>query len=351
MDDEDDPSLLAPAKQATQESQYSQCSAYTEDSQFDEYSQEFDDADEDMGRSDEPKDQVLNGLDLAREQEAQIGQMAALLEVGKLNASILLRKLKWNAERLLENYYEDPDAMLAASGISEAVKRQRSAESGASELVTCGVCFDEVPHTDASASRCGHQFCNECWQGHLTCQIGDGNAHAIRCMAAPACPVLVEPAMVQALVDAQTFAKFARFAQKQFVDDNPYLKWCPAPDCANAIKVSDLSRTEVQCSCGMLFCFRCSREQHFPLTCQQLTEWEDKNASDSGTGQWMQVNTKRCKKCNAMIEKNGGCNWISCRCGHAFCFFCFCTDHGHHGQPCNKPPSKDESKAQSELEY
>ena len=34
-------------------------------------------------------------------------------------------------------------------------------------------------------------------------------------------------------LSAHLCAKYARFAQKQFVDDNPYLKWCPAPGCAS----------------------------------------------------------------------------------------------------------------------
>ena len=81
------------------------------------------------------------------------------------------------------------------------------------------------------------------------------------------------------------------------------------------IKVRDLSRTECACACGMTFCFQCSREAHAPLLCETLTRWEDKVKDDSATGQWMSANAKRCPKCHMHIEKNGGCNWIACRCG------------------------------------
>ena len=117
------------------------------------------------------------------------------------------------------------------------------------------------------------------------------------------------------------------------------------------IKVRDLSRTECACACGMTFCFQCSREAHAPLLCETLTRWEDKVKDDSATGQWMSANAKRCPKCHMHIEKNGGCNWIACRCGHQFCFFCFSTDKSHHGQPCNAPPPSGAGTAQDDLAY
>ena len=65
----------------------------------------------------------------------------------------------------------------------------------------------------------------------------------------------------------------------------------------------------------------------------------------------MQAHTKRCRKCHARVEKNGGCNWIACRCGHQFCYFCFGTDQSHHNQPCNAPPTAEAAGAKSDLEY
>lgn len=87
------------------------------------------------------------------------------------------------------------------------------------------------------------------------------------------------------------------------------------------------------------------------MRCEQLDAWEDKNTSDASTGQWMQAYTKRCRKCHARVEKNGGCNWIVCRCGHQFCYFCLCTEQSHHNVVCNAPPSAEAEGAKSELEY
>ena len=403
------PAVLVPTRTATSDSQQSYVSYDTFGDDDDDYHCAFDSTDV-VGVPSEPEAQVLSGLDVASEQEQQIESIAALFEVTRLDASIMLRKFAWHTERLIESFFNDPAAVREKAGLSSTAKRHRStAESSTScagaagdEDVMCGVCFCAVTVAAASSLTCGHLFCNECWEGHLRVQISDGNADKVACMA-EGCSVLVEPPLAQALLDAPTYAKFARFAQKQFVDDNPYMKWCPAVGCENVIKVADIGvATETACTCGMLFCFACSREAHFPLSCATLTRWEDKNASDSSTGQWFQAHARRCRKCHSFIEKNGGCNWIRCRCGHEvrcgllraparsrscalahssarsdapsplcayclpgtharaaeygrlatqFCYFCFSTDHAHHNQPCNAPPPREADDAKTDLEY
>ena len=218
----------------------------------------YDDDDDDLPVAALPVHTEMTVDKLAAEQAEQIGQVAALLEVPLVSASVLLRTFQWNTEKLIEQFYEDSDRVLEKAGLgSPGAKRQKSAEgdAGCSEMVTCGVCFCDEPRAKTSANeRCGHRFCNDwytkegsnstsrpqagllltplsltldSWTGHLKVQITEGNAQAVVCMQ-DGCRALVELPMVQALVDPKLFATFARFAQKQFVDDNPYLKFCPA---------------------------------------------------------------------------------------------------------------------------
>ena len=81
--------------------------------------------------------------------------------------------------------------------------------------------------------------------------------------------------------------------------------------------------TTVKCSCGHPFCFRCGDEAHEPCGCNQLVEWAHKCQNESETANWILANTRKCPACNARIEKNQGCNHMTCRhCRHEFCWVC-----------------------------
>ena len=89
--------------------------------------------------------------------------------------------------------------------------------------------------------------------------------------------------------------------------------------------------TTVKCTCGHPFCFRCGEEAHEPCGCAQLAEWAQKCQNESETANWILANTRKCPACSARIEKNQGCNHMTCRhCRYEFCWVCmskcFCDD-------------------------
>ncbi len=64
---------------------------------------------------------------------------------------------------------------------------------------------------------------------------------------------------------------------------------------------------------------------------------------------WLQANTKICPKCDSTIEKNGGCNHMTCRiCRHDFCWLCSGDWRNHTS--CNKAPDIDAKSARASLE-
>ena len=103
------------------------------------------------------------------------------------------------------------------------------------------------------------------------------------------------------------------------------MRWCPAPNCTNAIKVSHVESRPVTCRCGHRFCFACSENWHDPVRCHLIKKWIKKCDDDSETSNWISANTKECPTCNATIEKDGGCNHMICKnqaCKADFCWVC-----------------------------
>ena len=103
------------------------------------------------------------------------------------------------------------------------------------------------------------------------------------------------------------------------------MRWCSAPNCTNAIKVSHVESRPVTCRCGHKFCFACSENWHDPVRCHLIKKWIKKCDDDSETSNWISANTKECPTCNATIEKDGGCNHMICKnqaCKADFCWVC-----------------------------
>lgn len=147
-------------------------------------------------------------------------------------------------------------------------------------------------------------------------------------------------------------------------------KHCPYPDCDGVVQfvgfdsdhVANIEEHNellliplVRCSNRHQFCFGCDTESHSPCPCKVVARWNEKSQDDSETVKWMTQNTKDCPKCKAVIEKNGGCNHMTCRnCAYEFCWPCLGDWMNHsNNYRCDKyveKPRSDGNKLRESLE-
>jgi len=230
--------------------------------------------------------------------------------------------------------------------------------SSSSSISMCSICAEEMSLEKSTALSCRHRFCNECWEQYLKTKINEGQVTKIRCLQLE-CPLLVDEFTVKLLTTRESYEKYVRFLTKSFVEDSDgHVKWCPRPNCGNAINADMIRGTVVRCSCGYRFCFSCHREAHAPSSCEQVKNWEIKCKDDSETLNWKYANTKDCPKCSTAVEKNGGCNHMTCRqCKYEWCWICMRPWRGHNDYyKCNKfqqelsyPPLQSSSQKRSLL--
>lgn len=140
---------------------------------------------------------------------------------------------------------------------------------------------------------------------------------------APNCRTILNEELFYRLLPLDLRDKQFKFLLNQFVTDNANMKWCPKENCGNAVYSDSKTAAVAGCKCGHRFCFACLRETHRPASCDQMVEWGKKADEDALNADWIKTHTQDCPKCKSAIEKNGGCNHMTCRkCRHEFCWIC-----------------------------
>jgi len=181
--------------------------------------------------------------------------------------------------------------------------------------------------------------------GYLAEKIrGEGEAARISCPGDD-CNRILDSKTLDMLVEEDLQDRYRELLTRTYVDDLENLKWCPAPNCVYAVDCNIKERQlqqivpSVQCKCGHNFCFGCTLNEHQPAPCGLVKRWLKKCEDDSETANWISANTKECPKCHSTIEKNGGCNHMTCRkCRNEFCWMCMgvWSEHGTSWYNCNR---------------
>ncbi|TYI88323.1 hypothetical protein E1A91_D04G200300v1 [Gossypium mustelinum] len=287
---------------------------------------ENEDSDLQWAPSKGPTTKVITKESLLAAQREDLRRVMEMLSLREHHARTLLIHYRWDVEKLLAVLVEKGKAdLFSEAGVSVVEREDTVTPLSSSSTAMCDICIEELPGDKMTKMDCGHAFCNDCWTEHFVVKINEGQSKRIRCMAHK-CNAICDEAVVRNLVGKRhpdLAEKFDRFLLESYIEDNRMVKWCPStPHCGNAIRVEDDEFCEVECSCGVQFCFSCLSEAHSPCSCMMWELWMKKCRDESETVNWITVHTKPCPKCHKPVEKNGGCNLVSCICGQAFCWLC-----------------------------
>lgn len=191
---------------------------------------------------------------------------------------------------------------------------------------------------------CRHAICAECWASHVRarCDEGDVVRGVVRCPAG-FCGEAASPRDLAGVVPADVLGRLERLAAQAFVDTAAgAVRWCPRAACGAVVRLDfadqgkdfalDAARAgralDASCpACGEAFCWACGGGAHEPASCVHARAWGalTRAAAEDAAGfshEWVAQHTKLCPQCRNPIEKNSGCNHMTCRCGHEFCWVC-----------------------------
>lgn len=146
--------------------------------------------------------------DIRQTQETQIAHVAAVCDIDPSHAAILLRHYRWNKERVIELYMDDPERTLKKAGIAGDDSRECRIQYVPG--FECEICFDEDNATESYALQCGHRACTVCWGMYLTKKIKEeGESSKVQCLF-DKCHVIVDEKAVERLVEEDVFERYIR---------------------------------------------------------------------------------------------------------------------------------------------
>eukprot|EP00539_Tryblionella_compressa_P008195 CAMPEP_0178764290 /NCGR_PEP_ID=MMETSP0744-20121128/17709_1 /TAXON_ID=913974 /ORGANISM="Nitzschia punctata, Strain CCMP561" /LENGTH=554 /DNA_ID=CAMNT_0020419449 /DNA_START=48 /DNA_END=1712 /DNA_ORIENTATION=- len=328
---------------------------------------------------------MLSTHDLRHQVTLLVVEAAEALGISSDAAAPLLQCHHWSLQSLLQSYYTDPRNVLERAGVLHRCRHllldpsltqaSSSTEKATKKIIKskkdCLICMEPIANDENGSNSlsmgCGHDFCKECWRDYLVNCIQEEGATCTKATCPHAgCHEVISETEV-ALVAADLVPKFHHYQLQSFVETNFQFCWCPGKGCdwvakapsAVVSSLADKNATSLTraiqadcCACGTSFCFGChANEPHIPVSCSKLALWKEKNQSEGESNKWILVNSKPCPKCGARIEKEGGCQYMTCRkCNHGFCWMCMGS---HHVWQCNAYEEKDVSniaRAKTELE-
>lgn len=284
---------------------------------------------------------MMDSKEIIPMMQERISEISEILNVPPSAACPLLRNAKWTKERLFEAFTDNDEKVQKQAGVfyrcGNGACTKVNANSNANGKCTiipktgikrrCEICLDEEY---VQGMPCGHDFCSECWNGYITSKIGDGPNCILATCPQVGCEEVVTEEEV-AIFCPELLEKYKMYQLRNFVELNGTSRWCPGPGCERVAALNstsglfnDSDNITANCdSCSTSFCIKCGEEPHSPLNCRALELWKEKCKNESETANWILANTKPCPKCRTRIEKNQGCNHMTCQnCKYEFCWIC-----------------------------
>jgi E3 ubiquitin-protein ligase RNF14 len=216
-------------------------------------------------------------------------------------------------------------------------------------IVTCDICFEEKPGDQfLRLINCDiHQQCKLCLKGWTESLIKDGVVFALKCPGHK-CDKDLLPTEIAAVVSKELYDRYDSLLLKTAFDVMPDVIHCPRSFCGFPVVLED--NLGLCQKCHHAFCGRCQNTYHGHSPCKLKSEMINKlcedyeAASDSRrlelemrygkqvikraleetrSSKWLESNSKQCPCCSTFIQKNDGCNKMTCtNCRTFFCWLC-----------------------------
>jgi len=305
----------------------------------------------------------------------------------KAEMTKLLAYYNWNVDMFLKQYQKDPAQALAKAKVNflPTLQAPSPPPSSLEETNTCLICCDEYPPNDpiwTTLTSCHHTFCTPCLSSYVESQSESKSGLIIVCPHHECSSLLTHDDIFKLSSSTESaegcWERLRHDDNDNFVTSSHDYSFCPFPNCDGIVQRRlpqhykdnftltcidhagavcticshpsnnltyegltdpDFYSTGHQPARAHRFCFSCKKAPHWPIMCDGLEMWmetikeeigvrgDEEGLSFEETAQrlWIKANTRPCPKCQIPIEKNDGCNHMTCtnrNCRYEFCWIC-----------------------------
>ncbi|KAF2797013.1 hypothetical protein K505DRAFT_322868 [Melanomma pulvis-pyrius CBS 109.77] len=199
------------------------------------------------------------------------------------------------------------------------------------EKKDCMVCAESLsvhrfPQRPPTA-QCEHGIntCRHCLRGWIRSEFKSKVWDQLDC---PECRARMEYDDVKQFAPPEVFRQYDRLSTRAALEAIPGFRWCIAKGCKSG-QVHDGWNSTPRFRCVACKASHCVAHQipwHRKETCAQYdyrTDSKIKKAEDSASRKLIKELAKKCPGCKWNIEKNNGCDHMTCsKCRHEFCWLC-----------------------------
>jgi hypothetical protein len=222
----------------------------------------------------------------------------------------------------------DPDdAAIARQLHREELQAQEARLRAAASLTRdCAVCGESTPIISLpSLSSCTHeaQTCSNCYATWISSRLEESGWQEVKCPGT-SCRTHLTHEEIKAYATQEVFERYDTLQTRGVLSLDPNFRWCRAQGCTSGQihDAREVGNVFTCIECGARFCTvhegayhegESCREYEYRTSGQKERDEREKEmkASEDALGKL----SKRCpnEKCRSPIQKNGGCNHITCK--------------------------------------
>eukprot|EP01016_Furgasonia_blochmanni_P046611 TRINITY_DN6743_c0_g4_i1.p1 TRINITY_DN6743_c0_g4~~TRINITY_DN6743_c0_g4_i1.p1 ORF type:complete len:396 (+),score=44.76 TRINITY_DN6743_c0_g4_i1:42-1190(+) len=217
----------------------------------------------------------------------------------------------------ITSHQAGPATYIAASSPTRQSPSKAKQGEEVKKMQECRICTGEF---DANAEIVifggkSHEICKECYGKYLESRINVSMVKEIKC---PHCEIKIAEEVLKLLAPPASYEKLKRFQRDREISEDPNLRWCPNPKCSRILVIGNRDAiNEFTCEfCAFKFCLSCNNPPHPDQSCVTFLEQQMKG--------WIASRkVQMCQKCKSLVEKNEGCNHMTCAiCKAEWCWIC-----------------------------